>query len=66
VKTYAFRPSFTGKSGTLPRSLGKENGRYHVVDAVFRSTDIWVTPQALDAEASGYFMVPKSTASDEN
>ncbi|MGO7532788.1 RHS repeat-associated core domain-containing protein [Rhizobium leguminosarum] len=46
------------KVGHFAAIVGKENGRYHVQDAVFPNADIWVTPNALDAEASGYFLVP--------
>ncbi|RXT19601.1 peptidase C39 [Rhizobium leguminosarum] len=52
------------KVGHFAAIVGKENGRYHVQDAVFPSADIWVTPQALDTEASGYFLVPKNEGAD--
>ncbi|KQV29314.1 peptidase C39 [Rhizobium sp. Root1203] len=48
------------KVGHFAAIIGKANGRYHVQDAVFASSDIWVTAAALDAEASGYFLVPSN------
>ena len=36
----------------------KEGGVYHIVDPTFRE-DLWMTDAALDAEASGYFLVPE-------
>ncbi|MGM4986084.1 RHS repeat-associated core domain-containing protein [Rhizobium sp. 11_C7_N12_5] len=48
------------KVGHFAAIVGKANGRYHVQDAVFPNADIWVTPDALNAEASGYFLVPAS------
>lgn len=53
------------KVGHFATILGKANGRYHVQDAVFAATDIWVTEEALDAEASGYFLVPGADAYSE-
>jgi RHS repeat-associated protein len=38
--------------------LQKEGGVYHIVDPTFRE-DLWMTDAALDAEASGYFLVPE-------
>ncbi|MDQ0564128.1 RHS repeat-associated protein [Rhizobium mesoamericanum] len=46
------------KVGHFAAIVGKAKGRYHVQDSVFAGTDIWVTAAALDAEASGYFLVP--------
>lgn len=46
------------KVGHFAAIVGKANGRFHVQDAVFSNSDIWVTQAALDAEASGYFLVP--------
>jgi RHS repeat-associated protein len=37
--------------------VGESNGRFHVKDPTF-GTDLWITQAAIDAEASGYFMVP--------
>ncbi|MBS1165544.1 MAG: wapA1 [Proteobacteria bacterium] len=50
--------------GHFAAIVGMDNGRYHVKDAVFPASDIWVTPEALDAEASGYFLVPSSVRQD--
>ncbi|NTF59471.1 peptidase C39 [Agrobacterium rhizogenes] len=47
------------KVGHFATIVGKENGRYHVQDAVFPNADIWVTQDALDTEASGYFLSPE-------
>lgn len=44
--------------------LGFANGRYHVQDPTF-GTDLWITPRALDAEASGYFLVSQKAVADE-
>ncbi len=43
--------------------LGYSNGRYHVQDPTF-GEDLWITPAALDAEASGYFLVSQTKYSD--
>ncbi|WP_210251425.1 RHS repeat-associated core domain-containing protein [Neorhizobium sp. P12A] len=52
------------KVGHFAAITGKQNGRYHVQDAVFPNADIWVTDDALDAEASGYFLVPANQIAD--
>lgn len=49
------------KVGHFATIVGKANGRYHVEDPVFPGGSLWVTPTALDAEASGYFLVPATT-----
>lgn len=36
----------------------ERDGRYHVQDPTF-GTDLWITQAALDAESSGYFLLPK-------
>lgn len=46
------------KVGHFAAIVGKVNGRYHVKDPVFPGQSLWVTPAALDAEASGYFLMP--------
>ena len=46
------------KVGHFATILGESNGRYHIHDPVFAHQDFWMTPAALDAEASGYFLVP--------
>ncbi|MEO9061083.1 MAG: hypothetical protein ABI270_03455 [Nitrosospira sp.] len=38
--------------------IGEQNGLYHVKDPTFASGDAWLTKEAIDAEASGYFLVP--------
>ncbi|MDB6133281.1 MAG: hypothetical protein JWM59_1524 [Verrucomicrobiales bacterium] len=50
-----------GHYGALVR---REGERFLVQDPTFRS-DVWVTRAALDAEASGYFLVPASTVAPE-
>jgi RHS repeat-associated protein len=52
------------KVGHFAAIVGEANGRFHVVDPVFANRDIWVTPAALDAEASGYFLVPADFPTD--
>jgi RHS repeat-associated protein len=37
--------------------LKQAKGRYLVQDPTFRE-DFWISPQALDAESSGYFLIP--------
>lgn len=37
----------------------EKEGRYRIQDPTFGSGDLWVTKQAIDAEGSGYFLVPK-------
>jgi YD repeat-containing protein len=44
------------KVGHFAAIVGKANGRYEVEDPVFPGQSLWVTPAALDAEASGYFL----------
>jgi RHS repeat-associated protein len=50
------------KDGHFATIVGETNGRYHVEDPVFPGGSVWVTPAALDAEASGYFLVPASVS----
>jgi RHS repeat-associated protein len=49
------------KVGHFAAIVGEANGLYDVKDPVFANGDIWVTPAALDAEASGYFLTPAAT-----
>ncbi|OUM02635.1 hypothetical protein A8M77_10240 [Variovorax sp. JS1663] len=42
----------------------EQGGRYLVKDPTFASGDAWLTRAAIDAEASGYFLVPEATGSD--
>lgn len=46
------------KVGHFATIVGEANGRYHIEDPVFPGASLWITPAALDAEASGYFLVP--------
>jgi RHS repeat-associated protein len=46
------------KVGHFAAIVGEANGRYHVEDPVFQGQGLWITPAALDAEASGYFLAP--------
>lgn len=48
------------KLGHFAAIIGKANGRYHVVDQSFPNSDLWISPDALDAESSGYFLAPAS------
>lgn len=50
------------KVGHFATILEQANGRYRIQDPVFFGGDLWVTQAALDAEASGYFLVPKAVA----
>lgn len=45
------------KVGHYAAVVGFENGSYHLQDPTF-GDDVWVSPRILDAEASGYFLVP--------
>ncbi|PPD05467.1 MAG: hypothetical protein CTY29_01530, partial [Methylobacter sp.] len=44
--------------------VGEQDGRYHIQDPIF-GEDLWVTQKAIDAEASGYFLVPKQTQAQD-
>ena len=46
------------KVGHFAAIVGNANGRIHLKDPVIAGSDLWVTPAALDAEASGYMLVP--------
>lgn len=48
------------KSGHFATLLAVDNGRYHIFDPVFGGQDLWLTAGAVDAEASGYFLVPEA------
>ncbi|MBW8782578.1 MAG: hypothetical protein JF599_11920 [Verrucomicrobia bacterium] len=39
----------------------KKNDRYLIQDPTFAGGDIWVSAQALEAESSGYFLIPQGT-----
>ena len=40
--------------------VGEQDGRYHIQDPTFGGGDLWITRAAIDAEGSGYFLVPDS------
>jgi RHS repeat-associated protein len=42
--------------------VGEANGRFHLEDPTF-GTDLWITRDAIDAEASGYFLAPSGEGS---
>jgi YD repeat-containing protein len=44
--------------------VGEDGDRLHLKDPTF-GTDLWISRRALDAEASGYFLVPKDTAAGQ-
>jgi RHS repeat-associated protein len=48
------------KVGHFAAIVGEANGRFHVVDSALSGRDIWMSPAAIDAEASGYFLTPAS------
>jgi RHS repeat-associated protein len=52
------------KVGHFAAIVGEANGRFQVEDPVFRGQTLWVTPEALDSEASGYFLVAADAATD--
>ncbi|KAA3445852.1 peptidase C39 [Mesorhizobium sp. SARCC-RB16n] len=53
------------KVGHFAAIVGEANGRFHIKDTVFPTPDLWVTEAALDAEASGYFLVPSDVPLDQ-
>lgn len=44
--------------------VGEDGDRLHLKDPTF-GTDLWISRRALDAEASGYFLVPKDAAAGQ-
>jgi RHS repeat-associated protein len=48
--------------GHFAAIVGAGNGRYEVRDPTLGRQELWVTQAALDAEASGYFLVPENAA----
>jgi RHS repeat-associated protein len=50
------------KVGHFAAIVGEANGRFQVEDPVFRGQTLWVTSEALDSEASGYFLVAENDA----
>ncbi len=53
------------KVGHFAAIVGEANGRYHVEDPIFPGQETWVTPAALDEEASGYFLVSAKSLADK-
>jgi len=47
------------KVGHFAAITGQDNGRFRVEDSVIRGQVLWATPEAIDAEASGYFLIPE-------
>lgn len=43
--------------------VGEQDGRYHLKDPTFGGGDLWVSKAAIDAESSGYFLVPAAQRS---
>lgn len=46
------------KVGHFGAIVAMAHGLYHVKDSALPGGELWITPAALDAEASGYFLVP--------
>jgi len=54
------------KVGHYSAIVEERNGRFRITDPMARSGEQWVTRDALDAEASGYFLVPADLAADRH
>ena len=50
------------KVGHFAAILGEQNGRLQVQDVASPTGTVWMTRAALEAEASGYFLVPADVA----
>lgn len=50
------------KVGHFAAIIGRKDGRIEVEDPVFPGNRLWITQAALDAEASGFFLVPNMIA----
>ena len=48
------------KVGHFAAIVGRSNGLIHIKDPVMPKNDLWITANALDAEATGYMLVPGS------
>jgi YD repeat-containing protein len=48
--------------GHFAAIVGERNGRFEVRDPTFGHQSLWMSQAALDAEASGYFLVPSGAA----
>lgn len=46
------------RAGHFATIIGEAHGRFHIHDPVFGHQDFWMSRTALDAEASGYFLIP--------
>lgn len=46
------------KAGHFATIIGQAGGRFQIHDPVFGHQDFWMSRAAVDAEASGYFIVP--------
>jgi hypothetical protein len=53
------------KLGHFSAIVGEANGLYKIRDWLSRGRGLWVRPDALDAEATGYFLVGAAAASDK-
>ena len=52
------------KVGHFAAIVGQRDGRIEVEDPVFPGNRLWITQTALNAESSGYFLVPLSNRID--
>jgi RHS repeat-associated protein len=52
------------KVGHFAAIVGEANGRYEIRDPVFQGQSLWATPEALDSEASGYFLTSAHVVAD--
>ncbi|ACA20387.1 YD repeat-containing protein [Methylobacterium sp. 4-46] len=50
------------RAGHFAAIVAAENGRFHLHDPVLGGQELWLTTGAVDAEASGYFLVPDGAA----
>lgn len=54
------------KAGHFAAIDEERNGEFHVKDSTLRSGELWMTVDAIDSEASGYFLVTSSSPSKTN
>jgi RHS repeat-associated protein len=54
------------KVGHFAAIVGEDNGLFRIEDPVFYGLSHWITAEAIDSEASGYFLVPIDAPADEN
>lgn len=54
------------KVGHFAAIIGTAHGHYHVIDPVFAGHNAWFAQAAIDAEASGYFLVSSKTAKNRS